>query len=123
MQHQFNYKTAVCVVSSCLHFPLLTPWCGTFPAGHVDFVPKQASKSARPAGAMVVVVNAIEATGLKTDPDHLSSAVMPKMDMGVLHAHDGTVLNNRPVPVQRITAVRPLHSHVASFSVSASAGV
>ena len=57
---------------------------------------------------MAIVVNAIEASGLKTDPDNLSSAVMPKMDMGVLHAHDGTVLNDRPVPVQRIRPVRPL---------------
>lgn len=80
-------------------------------------MPKHASKSARPAGAMAVVVNAIGASGLKTDPDHLSSAVMPKMDMGVLHAHDGTVTDDRPVPVQRITAVRPLHSCVTSLSV------
>ena len=73
----------------------------------MDFVPKKAGNIARPPGAIAIVVNAIEASGLKTDSDNLNSAVAPKLDMGVLHAYDGTVSNDRPVPVQRI---KPVHA-------------
>ena len=78
--------------------------------GNVDFVPKKAARRARPPGAMAVVINAIEASGLKTGPNHPHSAVAPKMDMGVLYAHDGTVADDRPVPVQRITPARTSYS-------------
>lgn len=77
-------------------------------AGDLDFVPRKGAQSARPPGAMAIVVNAIEATGLKTENDDLNFAVLPTMDMGVLHAYDGTVIIDRPVPLQRITPVREL---------------
>ena len=65
--------------------------------------------STRPRGAMAVVIHAIEAMGIKTDPKDLS-VIAPKMDIGVLHAHDGTVATDRPVPVQRMTAERTSYS-------------
>jgi hypothetical protein len=76
-------------------------------AGHVDFVPAQVVKGVRPPGAMAIVVNAIDACGLKTDPNNLA-VVSPKMDIGVLHAYDGTVTTDRPVPVQRVASVSTL---------------
>ena len=74
--------------------------------GDLDFVPVQrlsASRpSSRPAGAMAVVVNAVETMGLKVSPDAGANAA-PRMDIGVLHAQDGAVAEERPVPVQRVS--------------------